>query len=97
MTGKRIGGFRRRTRYKLSKNVRDKGKISLTKYFQEYNEGERVKLSLEPAVQKGVFHPRFNGKSGIVQRKEGECYEVMIRDIHKNKLLLVHPIHLSKD
>ncbi|MBW3021882.1 hypothetical protein KY328_03110 [Candidatus Woesearchaeota archaeon] len=34
---KRIGGARRKTRSKMKKPVRRKGKISITKYFQEFN------------------------------------------------------------
>jgi len=96
MTGKRIGGYRRRTRYKLGKSVRNKGKISLTNYFQSYKEGDKVKLSLEPSIQKGIFLPRYNGKVGVVVNKVGECYNVSINDIKKEKVVLVHPIHLSR-
>jgi large subunit ribosomal protein L21e len=94
MTGKRIGGYRRRSRYKLSKGVREKGKIKITRYFQEFEMGEEVKLSLEPAIHKGIFHPRFNGKRGLVTTKNGNCYGVMITDISKPKLVIVHPVHL---
>jgi large subunit ribosomal protein L21e len=96
MTGKRIGGYRRRTRYKISKTVRDKGKLSFTKYFQTLKEGDKVQLSLEASIHKGIFHPRYNGKVGVVLNKDGECYNVLIKDIKKEKVVLVHPIHLTK-
>jgi large subunit ribosomal protein L21e len=92
----RIGGFRRKTRYKLSKDRREKGKISLTKYFQAFNEGDRVKLLAEPAIQKGMYFPRFHGKNGKIEGKRGECYKVLIKDGNKEKILIVHPIHLRK-
>jgi large subunit ribosomal protein L21e len=97
MTGKRIGGYRRRTRYKLQKETRTKGKISLTKYFQKFNVGDRVKLDLEPAVQTGIFHPRYNGKVGTVVGKSGGCYVVIIKDVTKEKSVIVHPVHLAKN
>ena len=93
---KRIGGIRRKTRYKFTKERRRKGKISVTRYFQSFKVGERVCLHVEPAVQKGMYHPRFMGKSGIVSGKRGRCYEVMIMDIHKEKKLVVHPVHLKR-
>jgi ribosomal protein L21E len=96
MTGKRIGGYRRRTRYKLGKAVREKGKLSLTKYFQSFKEGDKVQLSLEPSIQKGIFLPRYNGKVGVIENKVGECYNVVIQDIKKEKVVLVHPIHLKR-
>ncbi len=92
----RIGGNRRKTRSKLRKSVRTKGKISVTKYSQKFNEGDAVYLVAEPAVQKGMFHPRFHGKSGIVEGKQGSNYCIKIKDGGKTKILLAHPIHLKK-
>jgi large subunit ribosomal protein L21e len=91
----RIGGFRRKTRNKLSKSVKDKGKISLRAYFQEFNTGDKVQLIAEPAIQKGMYHPRFMGKAGVIKGKAGRCYEVEIND-GKAKTLIVHPVHLKK-
>ena len=93
---KRIGGMRRKTRYKFRKEKRTRGKISITKYFQSFNIGENVCLTVEPAVQKGMYHPRFIGKSGIIKSKRGKCYEVAINDIGKEKMLIIHPVHLRK-
>lgn len=93
---KRIGGLRRKTRYKFKKHKRNRGKISITRYFQSFNAGERIYLGVEPAVQKGMYHPRFMGKSGIIAGKRGRCYKILIRDGNKEKTLIVHPIHLNK-
>jgi len=93
---RRVGGNRRKTRYKLRKNVRDKGKISLTRYLQVLKDGEIVCLKAEPAVQKGMYFRRFHGKHGIVKGKKGKCYEVLIKDGGKKKTVIVHPVHLSK-
>jgi large subunit ribosomal protein L21e len=92
----RIGGQRRKTRSKLKKDVRSKSKISLSKYFQTFNEGDRVLLKAEPAVQKGMYYPRFHGLTGIVKGKQGNCYVINIKDSKKEKSVLVHPVHLRK-
>jgi len=92
----RTGGFRRKTRSKLKKNIRRKGKISLSKYFQTFKEDDGVRLIAEPAVQKGMYFPRFHNKAGIIKGKKGRCYEVIIKDGRKQKLLIVHPIHLRR-
>ena len=92
----RIGGFRRKTRRKLTKNVRQKGKISISKFFQKFKEGDRVYLVAEPAYQKGMYFPRFHGKSGVVMESQGSNYYVQIKDGSKQKKLLIHPIHLKK-
>ena len=51
----RIGGFRRKTRHKLKKTVRTRGKLSLTRFLQSFVAGEKVVLSAEPAYQKGMY------------------------------------------
>ncbi len=92
----RIGGFRRRTRHKLQKSVREKGKISTTRYFAEYKQGERVVFAAEPAVQKGMYFPRYHGKSGIVQGKQGKCLKVLFKDGGVAKTIIVHPVHVRR-
>lgn len=92
----RIGGLRRKTRYKFTKERRQSGKISVTRYMQTFKIGEKVNLIVEPAVQKGMYHPRFMGKSGFVTAKRGKCYIVSIKDIGKEKTVIVHQVHLKR-
>lgn len=92
----RVGGFRRNTRYKMRKNVSQKGKVSLRKFLQSFEVGDAVKLSAEPAYQKGMYFPRFYGKVGKVSKKVGTCYEVKIMDFTKEKTVVVHPVHLDR-
>ena len=80
----------------FSKTVRTKGKISTARYLQPFNEGDKVQLSAEPAVHKGVYFRRFHGKTGTVAKKRGSCYEVDIKDLNMIKRVIVHPIHLKK-
>ena len=93
---KRIGGLRRKTRYKFRKEKRRRGKISFTNYLQSFSAGDRVYLNVEPAVQKGMYHPRFIGRTGVIKGKRGKCYEVAMNDIGKEKTLIAHPVHLRR-
>jgi len=93
---KRIGGNRRKTRHKLAKNVRDRGKISLARYLQEFKVGDGVCLCAEPSIHSGMYYPRFHGKAGIIVGKQGKCYQVKIKDVTLAKTVIVHPIHLKK-
>jgi len=93
---KRLGGIRRKTRYKFKKEKRTKGKISITRFLQSFNVGDRVYLDVEPAVQKGMYYPPFLGKTGVIEGKRGKCYEVKIKDFNKEKMLIIHPVHLKK-
>lgn len=91
----RVGGFRRNTRYKMRKNVRSRGKVSLRTYLQNFTVGDKVQLGAEPCVQKGMYFPRFYGKVGVISKKVGTCYEVAITDFDKKKTVVVHPVHLK--
>jgi len=92
---RRLDGARKKSRHKMQKPRRAKGKISITSYFQEFNEGEKVVLKAEPAYQKGIYPLKFHGKTGLVMRRRGACYELAVSD-GKGKTVIVHPVHLKK-
>jgi ribosomal protein L21E len=93
---KKIGTSRRKSRHMLKKNVRTKGKISISKFMQTFNAGDKVSLKTEPAYQKGIFFHRFHGKTGIIQEKRGRCYVVKVSDLGAEKTVVVHPVHLVR-
>ena len=93
---KRMSTFRRKTRFKLQKAKSKRGKISFRSYLSEYNAVERVILKTEPAIQEGFFHPKYQGRVGLVGKKQGSCYEVTINDFGKEKKLIIHPVHLKR-
>ncbi len=90
----RVGGLRRKKVSRFTKTRTKKGKVSLRSYLSEFKEGDRVSLTVEPAIQKGMYCPRFVGKSGTVIGKTGDCYKVQIEDLKKTKTLIVHPVHM---
>ena len=92
----RIGRGRRKTRNKLKQHYRNKGKIPLSKYFQEFEAGDKVALCANPAVIKGMYFPRFHGKIGTVVERKGFCFQVALKDGGKEKKFNVHPVHLKK-
>jgi large subunit ribosomal protein L21e len=93
---KKIGGARRKTRQIMKKSLREKRKIKLRDFLQEFDIGDSVVLKAEPGYQKGVYFSRFHGKTGVVAGKRGFCYEVTIKDGGKTKTVIVHPVHLKK-
>ena len=90
----RKGGFRRKTRYKLAKRAREKGKVPITAFLRRFETGDSVRLVANSWHQAGMYHPRFHGVVGKVQGMQGTCYKVEIRDGNKRKVLVVHPVHL---
>jgi len=93
---RRTGGSRKKTRHKYRKKIRERGKLSVRKFFQRFETGDKVVLKAESAVQKAMYFHRFHGKIGTVKAKAGKSYEVEIRDGGKYKTVVVHPVHLSK-
>lgn len=92
----RIGTLRRKTRSKFKKEHRNKGKLNISSYFQKFKVGDRVALKVEPAVQKGMYVPRYHGITGKIAGMQGKCCKVEISDKGKKKELLVHPVHLKR-
>jgi len=93
---KRTGGVRARTRYKLSKKPRNRGKISTTAYMQTFEVGDRVLFRQEPAVHKGMPNPKFMGRAGVILAKQGRCYLVEFNDGNKVKHAISAPVHIRK-
>ncbi len=92
----RKGGTRRKTRHKLMKDCRCRGKVSVTRYLQEFSVGDNAVLYAESSVHEGLYHPRFHGKQGEITGKQGRCYYIKTTDGGKEKQILVHPVHLRK-
>lgn len=91
----RMGGFRRKTRNKLELPRRRKGKLTATRMLAKFEDGEKVSLVATSSVQKGMYHPRFYGRTGVIEGKAGTCYKVLITVGNAKKTLIVHPAHLK--
>lgn len=87
-------GFRFKSGRKLKKKVREKG-LQLRKFLQEFSVGQRVVINIEPASQKGMPHPRYQGRSGVVVGQRGRAYLVQVEDGSKIKTLISRPEHLK--
>ena len=77
------------------KPVRTRGKLQLSKYFQEFIKGDFVAVVAEPAVQSS-FPKRLQGRTGVVENTRGKAIFVKIKDQNKEKRFLIEPIHLKK-
>lgn len=87
-------GPRRGTRGKLSNDPRERGTSPPQRAVEQFETGARVHLAIDPSVQDGRFHPRFNGHTGEVVGTQGAAYEVRISDMGKEKTILATPAHL---
>ncbi|WP_226042194.1 50S ribosomal protein L21e [Natrinema sp. DC36] len=87
-------GPRQGTRKKLANSPRDRGTSPPQRAIQEYEEGEKVHLKIDPSVSDGRYHPRFDGRTGEVIGKQGSAFKVQIVDGSKEKTLLVTAAHM---
>lgn len=77
------------------KQIRTRGKLKLSKYFQEIENGESVAFAREASVNSNI-PKKMQGKTGVVEGKRGRAYIVKIKDQNKLKRFLIEPIHLIK-
>jgi ribosomal protein L21E len=77
------------------KPVRTRGKLKLSRYFQELKEGDSVAVVREASIGSN-FPKRLQGRTGKVKRKRGNAYIVEIKDQDKEKRFIIKAIHLRK-
>ncbi|MBI3623830.1 50S ribosomal protein L21e [Candidatus Pacearchaeota archaeon] len=78
-----------------TKNIREKGKVRLSQYFQDLKKGDRVSVVLERSSSFS-FPERLQGRTGVIENKRGVTYLVKIKDQAQEKKFLIRPIHLKK-
>jgi large subunit ribosomal protein L21e len=89
-------GIRRKSRSVLSKRVRDKGKLPLTRLLTSYEEGENVVINIDPGIHKGMPHKRFQGKVAKVVGRRGRAYVLEIPQRKTVKTIIATPEHFRK-
>ncbi|MBI2630474.1 50S ribosomal protein L21e [Candidatus Pacearchaeota archaeon] len=77
------------------KKPHEKGKLKLSRMFQELKKGNKVGINRELAVP-GSFPKRIEGRTGIVEGKRGRFYIIKINDFNQEKKFIIDPIHLKK-
>ena len=77
------------------KSIRTKGKISFSKYFQTFKNGDLVAVVREISMPIG-YSVRTQGKTGRIISKRGNAYHVEMKDMNKTKNYFIKPIHLKR-
>ena len=80
----------------LTKRVREKGKLGLSRLLAEYEVGEKVVINIDPGIHKGMPHKRFQGKVGTVVERRGKAYVLDIPQRKTSKLVIAGPEHVRK-
>ncbi len=79
-----------------SRNLKSKGRLPVTRYLEEFHDGERVRIDINPSHAGGMPHLRFNHRMAQVIRKQGKASIVEFKDGNKKKELAISNIHLMK-
>ena len=77
------------------KRIRERGKLSLAKYFEELKKGDRVSL-VRNLSYKSNFGKRMQGRTGVVVEKRGRAYVVKVKDGNKEKTFIVSKVNITK-
>jgi len=91
---KRSVGPRSKTRHKLSKSHRQRGQPPPSHTLREFAPGAKVDVIINPAIHGGMPHSRFQGLTGTVVEKQGDCYVVDLPVGNKHKTLITRPEHI---
>ena len=89
-------GVRRKSRAALSKRVREKGRIPLSRLLARYEEGDKVVITIDPGVHKGMPHKRFQGQVANVVGRRGRAYILEIPQRKTVKTIIATPEHIRR-
>jgi len=91
MANRKAKGIRAKTRHKLQSG----GKVTVNRLLLKPEINSTVQINIEASVQRGMPHPRYQGRTGIVVGYRGSAAEVEIGKGKNAKRLIVHPVHLK--
>jgi len=89
-------GTRRKSRSALTKKVRERGRLPLSRLLTKYEEGEKVVINIDPAIQKAMPHKRYQGKIATVVGQRGRAYILEIPQRKTVKTIITTPEHMRK-
>lgn len=80
-------GLRRGTRYTFARGFKNHGTIPLSTYLKTYKVGDIVDIKVNGAVQKGMAHKYYHGKTGIVFNVTKSAVGVIVYKIVGNRYI----------
>ncbi|BDD63397.1 hypothetical protein MPDQ_007015 [Monascus purpureus] len=92
-------GLRRGTRYAFSRGFKNHGTIHLSTYLKTYRVGDIVDIKVNGAVQKGMPHKFYHGRTGVVYNVTKSSVGVLlykrVRNRYMEKRINVRIEHVS--
>jgi large subunit ribosomal protein L21e len=88
-------GIQRKSRQVLKKKPRKRGLPSVGKLLYKYKNGEKVVVTIDSSIHKGMPHTRYQGKVGVVKEERGRAYVIEIREGKKIRNIITRPEHIT--
>lgn len=88
-------GFRRGAKHILRKKPRERGLQPIGALLREYNQGDKVAIKIDSSIHKGMPHPRYQGKIGVISEKRGRAYVINLMEGKKVRTLIARPEHIK--
>ena len=76
------------------KSEKERGKLKLSKYFQEFKEGDKVAVIRDHAMNP-AFPKRIQGRTGNISESRGNAYLMKLNEGKMVKTHIIRPIHLK--
>ncbi len=89
-------GTRRKSRSALTKKIREKGRLPLSRLLTKYEEGEKVVINIDPAIHKAMPHKRYQGKVATIVGQRGRAYILEVPQRKTVKTIITTPEHMRK-
>merc|ERR1712062_180915 len=80
-------GYRRGTRYMFSRQFKKHGVTKLSTYMRVYKRGDIVDIKGDGAIQKGMPHKAYHGKTGRVYNVTQHAVGVIVNKRVRGKIL----------
>ena len=89
-------GLRRKSRSALTKRVRERGRLPLSRLLTKYELGDKVIINIDPAIHKAMPHKRYQGKVATIVDTRGKAYVLEIPQRKTIKTIITTPEHIRK-
>ncbi|MDE0857129.1 MAG: 50S ribosomal protein L21e [Candidatus Poseidoniaceae archaeon] len=91
---KRSKGLRVGTRSVLRRRKSERSRVNIARVMHDYQEGDSVAIVLDGGEQMGMPHRRFNGRTGVITKRQGIAWVIAVKDGNMPKTVIARAEHL---
>ncbi len=80
---------------KMTKSLKERGYPRVNDMVKEFQIGDYAAIKINPSEHNGMPFHNFQGKTGIIVEKQGECYVLEFKVGKMHKRAIAAPVHLK--